>query len=170
MKKKIKLLKLVSVIIIFLITFLSLAVMIEIKYGPNLSISREIEIKIPLFAKVDYHANHGGITMDVEALGIVYLTEEQAKNVLNQIKSNEHWRKLPMTDRALESAREHCIKESMIMPIVENGYWFYLDRYSEAINKYDENERYEKIRYSKNYSIAVLDTDKNILYYYELDT
>ena len=57
----------------------------------------------------------------------------------------------------------------MEIPEVKNGYWFYLDRGSDAIDKYDENFMYKE-RYSHNYSVAVFDKDVNILYYYELDT
>lgn len=48
-------------------------------------------------------------------------------------------------------------------------HWFYLDRSSEATDKYDENDMYNG-RHSHNYSVAVFDINDNILYYYELDT
>ena len=144
-------------------------VIFSIKYGEHVRVSSKIEIKIPLSAKLENNDSHGGFHGDGESLSKVYFNVEQAHNIENEINANKHWKKLPMPER-LQNCVSLYAEEGMNMPIVENGYWFYLDRHSEADNKYDENERYEEKRASRNYSVAVFDTDENILYYYELDT
>ena len=100
-----------------------------------------------------------------------FMTQEGAevKKVLNEIKNNKHWRELPIMER-LQEGIIFNIDKSMKFPIVENGYWFYLDRHTEANDIYDEYERYEEKRSSTNFSVAVFDLDSNILYYYALDT
>lgn len=80
---------------------------------------------------------------------------------------NEHWRELPLPEILIDATG--TFDKELKIPEIENGYWFYLDRNIEATDKYNENDMYNG-RYSYNYSIAVFDSDANILYYYELDT
>lgn len=97
----------------------------------------------------------------------MYFTQEQSEKVKISIMRNEHWRKLPLPEILIDATG--TFDKELKIPEIENGYWFYLDRNSEATDKYNENDMYNG-RYSYNYSIAVFDSDANILYYYELDT
>lgn len=160
-----KFLTVASIILFILIIY----VMFEIKFGFHRKISSIIEIEVPITAKIERQDTHGGMVMDGETLARVYFTDEQAKKVLNEIKNNKHWRELPIMER-LQEGIIFNIDKSMEFPIVENGYWFYLDRHTEANDIYDEYERYEEKRSSTNFSVAVFDSDSNILYYYALDT
>ena len=58
----------------------------------------------------------------------------------------------------------------MNIPEISNGYWFVLDRHSAAKSKYNEKDIFKEDRYSYNFTVAVFDIDKNVLYIYELDT
>ncbi|HZK33691.1 MAG TPA: hypothetical protein VFD33_00085 [Bacillota bacterium] len=49
------------------------------------------------------------------------------------------------------------------MPKVENGYWFFNDRHKEVSENLLE-------RHSFNSTLAIPDTDSNVLYVYVLDT
>lgn len=160
-----------KIIKIFIIIFI-IAILIgtfEFFFARHIIISKNIEINIPLSAKVESIDTHGGLHMDGEMLAKVYFTDRQAEKMIEKIKINEHWRELPMMEKLQEVITFNTDK-SMKFPIIENGYWFYLDRHTEADNKYDEYERYKEERYSTNYSVAVYDIDSNVLYYYELDT
>lgn len=159
----------VIVCIILAIFIIISYILFSIKFGKHIYISSKTEIKIPLSAKLKNNDSHGGFHGDGESLAKIYFTSEQAKKIELEINYNKHWRKLPMPER-LQNCVSLYTEEEMSMPIIENGYWFYLDRHSDADNKYDENERYEEKRASRNYSVAVFDSDENILYYYELDT
>lgn len=165
MKKTLKILSIILLILIIYIAF-------DIKFGWHIEISKKIEIDIPLIAKLERKDTHSGFHMDGETLIKVYLTDKQTEKVVSQINENKHWREFPMTDRAVESAIGRVYDDEMEIPMttIQNGYWFYLDRHSESDNRYDENERFDEKRASRNYTIAVLDTDSNILYYYKLDT
>lgn len=155
-------------IIIFLFLIISYIVF-SIKYGKHINISSIIEVKIPLSTKLEITDSHGGFHGDGESLSKIYFNSQQSRKFENEINANTHWKKLPMPER-LQNCVSLYAEEGKNMPIIENGYWFYLDRNSEADNKYDENERYEEKRWSRNYSVAVFDINENILYFYEIDT
>lgn len=165
MKKKL-------IIIVSIIIFFSLIisyVVFSIKFGKQMYISSKIEIRIPLSVKLECNDSHGGFHGDGESLVKIFFNTEQAKKFESEINSNKHWRKLPMSDR-LQNCVSLYTEEGMNMPVIKNGYWFYLDRHSDADNRYDENERYEEERASRNYSVAVYDNNEKILYFYEIDT
>ena len=46
--------------------------------------------------------------------------------------------------------------------------YYFLDRHSESKDRYDSSDLNN--RFSWNFTLALLDVDKNIIYYYELDT
>ena len=55
-----------------------------------------------------------------------------------------------------------------VIPEVENGYYYFLDRHSQSTNpKYDSGVLG---RASYNFTIAIYDEDRQTLYYAELDT
>jgi hypothetical protein len=168
MKRKFPIL-IIILIAVIACCFIGIYIFIDIKFGWQIWISRRIEILVPFSAELEYEDSHGGFHGDGECIVKVFFSEEQAKNFTEKIENNNHWKKLPMPER-LQNCVSVYTEEGKNMPIIENGYWFYLDRNSEADNKYDENERYEEKRWSRNYSVAVFDSDENILYYYELDT
>ena len=140
-----------------------------LRYGKYIHISSKIEINIPLSAKLEYIDTHGGFHGDGETFAKVYLTEKQSEKVKKNIENNENWKRLPMSENLQNDVGQY-LTAKMNMPSIENGYWFFLDRNSEAYNKYDENEMYKEKRYSSNFSVAVFDIDTNILYYHETDT
>ncbi len=132
--------------------------------------SAEIENYIPIFAKMDRKNTHGGFHNDGELLEKIYFSENQANNFINKVEENVNWRKLPITERLYNKVCKSAIEEEMNIPEVSNGYWFVLDRHSEAKDKYNEKDIFDDERHSYNFTVAVFDMDRNILYIYELDT
>ena len=130
--------------------------------------SSQIEIQIPLFAKMEEKDTHGGFHGDGEAFAKVYFSDKQAEKFINKINKNNHWKKLPMSEKLQN--RVSNADEVEEIPIVENGYWFFEDRHTKATDKYNYNEMFNSNRASPNFSVAVFDTDANILYFYALDT
>ena len=55
-------------------------------------------------------------------------------------------------------------------PRIEHGFYRFLDRSSESEAEHPEDDTELLNRYSFNFSVAIYDTDSDILYYYELDT
>ena len=147
---------LIIVYIIYLYTF----------YNYNFY-SSLIETPIPMFAKIEEKDTHGGFHGDGEALVKVYFSDKQAEKFIRKIDKNIHWNKLPMKD-ILQTCLNNNITDEISVPIIENGYWFFLDRHSKATNKYNYYDMFG--RASSNYSIAIFDIDSNVLYIYSLDT
>lgn len=54
-----------------------------------------------------------------------------------------------------------------VLPAVQNGYYFFYDRHSQAENPRDESAVF---RGSFNFTLALYDTDTDTLYYVEFDT
>lgn len=60
------------------------------------------------------------------------------------------------------------VAENAHWPIINNGVYKFIDRHSEAVDKSDDTNLYN--RHSYNFSLSVYDIDTDTLYYYELDT
>jgi hypothetical protein len=142
---------------------------VSFKYGRQIKISRRVEILVPFSTRLEFNDSHGGFHGDGERLFKVYFSKEQAEKFKEKIEKNIHWKKLPMPE-LLQDKVSFETEEGMNMPIIENGYFFFLDRHSLAEDKYSSDKIDDKIRSSWNYTVAVFDTDENILYFYELDT
>lgn len=157
----------ISIWVVFITIILISFFVINIRYGWHMYVASQIEIHIPFAVKNDIKDSHGGVQREGESLSMFYFDDKNAEKFEERINKNQHWKKLPMNKVVEESTG--VWDEKMKIPDVKNGYWFYLDRHSEAADKYNENDMYNS-RYSFNYSVAVYDNDKGILYYYELDT
>lgn len=97
--------------------------------------------------------------------------------VTDKVLSDSHWHKFPVSEnvtaifygsdnRAPYVTRENDDKP--LTPKVENGYYFFYDRHSESKNTADDTDVFSRV--SVDFTVAIYDTDKNILYYCEYDT
>ena len=163
-KKCLKIL-LISLLLLFII-YLIYAFTLE----ERVLMSIEIENYIPIFAKMDKKDTQGGMLNEGELLERIYFSEKQANNFVKRVKENNNWRELPITERLHNKVCKYAIDEDMNIPEVSNGYWFVLDRHSEAKDKYNEDDIFDEGRHSNNFTVAVFDTDVKILYIYEIDT
>lgn len=164
-----KIKKIVIIIIICFLILFTARIGLSIKYGRHITVSRTIGIMIPFSTEVECKDSHGGFHGDGECIIKVYFSDEQGTEFKEIINKDSRWHQLPMPDKLQEIAGARIDKD-MYIPIIQNGYYFFLDRHSEADDKYNPYEMYEEFRASSNYTVAVFDTDENILYYYELDT
>lgn len=60
------------------------------------------------------------------------------------------------------------LAEDAGFPKPEHGRYFFIDRHSEAKDRHDDSELFD--RYSRNFSIAIYDSDKKMLFYLREDT
>ena len=60
------------------------------------------------------------------------------------------------------------IYERFSIPDIKIGYYYFINRQSDSEDKNDDTKLNEKS--SWNFTLAILDKAKNIIYYYELDT
>lgn len=89
---------------------------------------------------------------------------------LEEIKDNEDWCSLPLTKNLTEflDSVNYDEDDSCIVPDVKNGYYCFIDRHSESKDRKDDTDLLN--RFSINATLAIYDTDTNILYYAEEDT
>lgn len=140
---------------------------------------KEMEITIPKDCKIlEDFDSHGGLLGDgVRCLVIQYPGEE----VEQKIREAEHWHTLPLTENLEEFvARSSGLLENIYpdkkLPLPENGYYFFMDRFledyrdkdSQSKVSFDDGKLLE--RHAYNSTLAIFDAEENILYYYEIDT
>ena len=127
---------------------------------PKNNILKKIEInnaKCKLEKDID---THKGFLGDGE-----YFAKIKCSN-LNYKKLSNNWKQLPLSNE-LNNIMENTYEKYPI-PHITNGYYYFLDRHSNAKNKHDETNLNN--RYSYNFTLAFIDINTNIIYYYELDT
>lgn len=96
--------------------------------------------------------------------------------ILEEIKEKDNWKQLPLTDNltALVYGKENVCNgitnddDELLIPQIENGYYYFENRHSDAKNKYGDSDVFDLVSY--NYTIAIYDEDENILYFYSLNT
>ncbi len=125
------------------------------------------------FTVVEENDTHGGFLGD----GEYYLIMDCSDNTEKALENIEGWNKLPLSEN-LELAMfggekdgetyGYMLSEHAHMPKIENGYYFFEDRFDGAENPNDDSELLS--RYSFNFSLAVYDCDTNIFYFFAFDT
>ncbi len=103
---------------------------------------------------------------------------------MEAIQASDEWKPFPLSD-SLKTAiwglqdeghdyAPMIIKDNdwdnPLIPQVENGYYFFRDRHSFAADPKDDSAFLDESRPSYNFTIAIYDTDTNMLYYSEFDT
>ena len=130
---------------------------------------------------VSQYDSHGGFHGDGTSF---YALQCSDSSTLEAIQASDEWKPFPLSD-SLKTAiwglqdEEHdyapmIIKDNdwdnPLIPQVENGYYFFRDRHSFAADPKDDSAFLDESRPSYNFTIAIYDTDTNMLYYSEFDT
>ena len=129
--------------------------------------------KTSVFTVVDKKDTHGGFHGDGSYYLILDCSEEteQAAELVND------WTPLPLTENLQlimyggtknGVSYGYNLAEEAHWPTINNGVYKFVDRHSEAVDKSDDTNLFN--RYSYNFSVAVYDLDTNTLYYFEFDT
>lgn len=156
----------ISVILIVLLCILIVNISLDSKVK-DMGLKLETDLK---GCYVEYEANtHGGFLGDGDSFMRINCEKKKAIDV-------SKWKELPMS-LELETILEmkmcneiDCLNayERYNIPHVETGYYYFIDRHSEVVDIHDEEELSERSSY--NFSIAIYDSNKKMIYYYELDT
>lgn len=123
---------------------------------------------------------HGGFHGDGTTYGVLEFSDDKLEK---QIKEDEKWKKLPLDEGAetlaygtrremgdtVEISGPYMTDDegNALMPKVENGYYFLLNKQNGKIGMTREEIRSEP---SHNVILAIYDTDKQMLYFCEEDT
>ena len=117
------------------------------------------------FTVVEERDTHGGFLGD----GSYYLILDCSSNTDAALNIVANWNPLPLSENlSLIMYGNYGLSEEAHMPAIENGYYCFEDRHSEANDASDDSELFS--RASFNFSLAVYDSDTNRLYYFEFDT
>ena len=114
--------------------------------------------------------SHGGFHGDGDYFACIECSDID----YNELSKN--WKKLPLSESLVKvTEMEQCddkgcfnIYDKFSIPVVENGYYYFIDRQADSRNKYDDTDLNN--RSSWNFSLAIFDIDTDTVYYYELDT
>lgn len=130
------------------------------------------------FAKKDFSVieeldTHGGFHGD----GFYYLILDCSENKQVALENVSRWEPLPLSENlALIMYGGHKdgmwhgynLAEEANIPAIENGYYIFKDRHSDSGGSADDSELFN--RQSFNFSLAIYDSDADIMYYFEFDT
>lgn len=129
--------------------------------------------KTSVFTVIDENDTHGGFHGD----GSYYLILDCSEKREQAMELIKDWTLLSLTEnlQLIMYGGEkdgvnyvYNLAEEAHWPIINNGVYKFVDRHSEAVDKSDDTELFN--RYSFNFSIAAYDLDTNTLYYFEFDT
>lgn len=116
------------------------------------------------FTVIEEVDTHGGFHGD----GSYYLIMDCSKNREKALKIINDWNELPLSENLNSIMYESDLAEEAKMPKLENGYYRFYDRHSESTDSSDDSELFD--RASFNFSLAVYDSDTDMMYYFEYDT
>ncbi len=132
--------------------------------------SNVLGIELPKDVRIAIQDTHSGFHGDGVKTVSVYIPDENSNAFTQQIYSNENFKVLPLSDElngllyTSDNAEFNFAADNQI-PKVENGAYFFLDRFDEDISQSKLLERG-----AFNFTYAVYDKDSSILYYMEADT
>ena len=134
---------------------------------PRIGLSRQLGIDLMNDGTTLLHE-----TNTIGWFGDGYILSELKCNddsVLNDIMNNERWKALPLSDNVHRFFYgDFYLPNGLSIPVIDEGYYFFYDRHSEASDPYDESELWN--RHSVNCTVAIYDADEDILYVFEEDT
>lgn len=112
---------------------------------------------------------HGGFLGDGEYFAKIICPNLKVSELSN------NWKSLPIKSEINEIMNlkmcddKKCANplERYEIPDIEEGYYYFIDRHSDAIDRYDSFDLNNRSSY--NFSLAIWDNNKTI-YYYKLDT
>ena len=125
------------------------------------------------FTVVDEKDTHSGFHGD----GAYYLILDCSGKTEQAAELIKDWSPLPLTENLqliMYGGEKNGVSYGYNLageahwPIITNGVYKFVDRHSEAVDKSDDTNLFN--RYSYNFSIAAYDLDTNTLYYFEFDT
>ena len=140
-------------------------------------VSKALGINVEGGEELSYSDTHGGFHGDGTKYIVYSFSDETA---LTSIKQSSLWAQLPL-DADLniliygisddtESIGPYVTDSNgtALFPLVENGYYFFKDRFSGSTENHNGADFLSRQAY--NLTIAIYDSDAGILYYCEFDT
>lgn len=129
-------------------------------------VSRVLELDIPAGGEVQYNLNtHNGFHGDGKTY--IQIRFRDGGPILEQLEARSDWRSLPLPEelRLLgEYARDSLATDEEL----GEGYWFFLDRHSEAVDRRDYSAARQ--RFSVNFILAFYSVGEETLCFCQMDS
>lgn len=119
---------------------------------------------------VEEEDTHGGFHGDGDTTLILTFTEENRTALEEEIAEADGWKALPLTENLERVVYEGYFGELFedVPRDLTDGWYFFMDRHSEAEDPRDDSGLFGRGSY--NFTLAIYDRSRGILYYYEMDT
>ena len=165
--------KLLIIPIILCVIFLAIYINNRYTYKNKINyISKILELNLEDCKIEEDKDTHGGFLGDGEYFAKIICTNKQE----SEIKSK--WNELPLSPELQEAMNiirydgngGNNVYDKYNIPNIEDGYYCFVDRHSEAVLKDNKNDEDLNKRSSYNFTVGIYDSENKILYYYELDT
>lgn len=140
-------------------------------------VSQALGINATEGTELSYSDTHGGFHGDGTKYIQLSFSDEE---FVDSIKQSPEWKQLPLSTDLYTliygiSNEKEAIgpyatddSESALFPQIENGYYFFKDRFSESTDSQNSSDILSRSAF--NFTIAIYDTDTNTLYFCEVDT
>ena len=126
--------------------------------------SKECGIELENGEIVSFKDSHGGFHGDGVSLMKVRYTDS---SMVGKMAESKLWHEFPLSDN-IQTFIDQTYDPNLFIPEIKSGYYYFYDRHTESSNPYDNSDLLE--RYSFNFTLALYDTDENILYLCKYDT
>lgn len=144
-------------------------------------ISTEIQIDVTFGEVLNHVETHGGFLGDGETYVEISFTEEEMPSLTEEICSSSNWKELPASNvlsavlyggQVGETDHGSFVENKDLgipaLPIIEYGFYFFRNDNYAASGSDDETSIFDS--YSYNFTIALLDLDRNRIIYFDFDT
>lgn len=144
---------------------------------------KQVELNFPSYREMEYRDDHGGFFGDGTTRLVLTFSEEEGRQLQEQMERNPAWQSLPITENLntfLYGKQEDGYgyigrAGELELPVIGEGYWYFLDRHAgegpeDDVTNQPHNDRWLLSRHSYNLTVAIYDTVTRTLYYLEFDT
>lgn len=131
------------------------------KSDPVSIFSKRSEIDFTSGKIISDSDSHGGFHGDGSSQVEVYLEDEEVEE---KMESSAKWKQLPF-EASIAVFFDGLYDETIDLPAIENGYYYFLDRHLEST---DDSVFVSRISY--NFTMGIYDSDNKTLYIIEYDS
>ena len=157
------------IIILITIIVISMFVGVIILIDNDIQMNDCLELIVPKLTKRETTQLQNRDVFNYEEVKKIYLSKAQVNKTIKNIKKNKNWKNEKLDERLKERLEFHTREEIFYqIPEIENYYWIFTNRSNGVDDKHSVDELLEDGMYYA-ISFGILDTDNNVLYYYEYD-
>ena len=98
--------------------------------------------------------------IDRDSYALIHVRYSDA-SIAERVSESGDWKPLPLAE-SLNTFVYGPADARLEIPVVLNGYYYFEDRHEEALDPYDESFLLDRLPY--NFTVAIYDIDKDVLY------